>query len=75
MDKTKELTLALGNAAAMIGAIYEWVDKVQAQGGATSISGIAACNAMLKSLEKNRSRTKTLILEPAQKALGNLAVL
>lgn len=66
---SKELLNAAANAAAMIDAVYQWVDRVNEAGGATSISGIAACNAMIKSLEKNRARTVTLIIEPLAKAV------
>lgn len=65
-----ELRKALTNAAATIGAIYEWLDRVEKAGGATSISGVAACNAMLKSLRKNADRTEKLIMEPARVALA-----
>jgi predicted enzyme related to lactoylglutathione lyase len=63
------LAEALGNSAAMLGAVYQWLDKVNAAGGATSISGIAACNAMLKSIEGNRSRAEKLVMEPTRNAL------
>lgn len=72
MADNKELAIALGNAAAYIVAIHEWVDRVKAEGGTTSIAGVAKCHAMFQSIDKNRQRTETLILAPAQKALGNL---
>lgn len=65
-----EMYTALVNAAATIGAIYEWLDRVEKAGGATSISGMAACHAMLTSLRKNAGRTETLILAPARAALA-----
>lgn len=65
----KDLLNAATNAAAMLGAVYQWLDKVNAAGGATSISGVAACNAMLKSLERNRSRAETLVMEPLRAAI------
>lgn len=52
------------NAAAVIGAIYQHLERVEAAGGATSISGVAACNSMLKSLRQNAARTEKLIMEP-----------
>lgn len=52
------------NAAAVIGAIYEWLERVEQAGGATSISGMAACNSMLKSLRKNAKRTDDLVMAP-----------
>ena len=61
---------ALANAAATIGAIYQWIDMIEAAGGATSISGVAKCNAFLASMKKNRARTETLIMEPARAALA-----
>lgn len=66
----KELLRAASNAAAMIGAVYEWVDRINAEGGATTISGVAKCHAMLQSLEKNRTRTETLIMQPLRAALS-----
>ena len=49
-------------AAATIAAVYQWADQVHAAGGPTCISGIAACKAMLDSLNKNRERCDTLII-------------
>lgn len=68
-DANNDLLKAAINAAATISAIYEWLDRVEAAGGATSISGVAACNAMLKSLRKNAGRTETLILAPLRTAI------
>ena len=68
-----EKTKALANAAAMIHAIYQWIDQIEEAGGATSISGVAKCNAFLASMKKNRARTDELIMRPAQKALGEVA--
>jgi hypothetical protein len=61
---------AAKNAAATIAAIYEWLDRVERAGGATSIAGVAACNAMLTSLRKNAGRTEKLIMEPLRKAIA-----
>ena len=65
-----DLLRAAANAAAMLGAVYEWLDRVKAAGGATSISGVAACNAMLKSLEGNRSRAEKLVMQPLRDAVA-----
>ncbi len=64
-----DLLKAAKNAAAMLGAVYQWLDRVQASGGATSISGVAACNAMLKSLEGSRTRAEKLVMEPLREAI------
>ena len=64
-DKTK----ALVNAAATIGAVYQWIDQIEAAGGATSISGVAKCHAFLASMKKNRERMETLVMEPARQAI------
>lgn len=60
----EKLLKAAVNAAATITAIYEWLERVEKAGGATSISGLAACNAMLKSLRKNAPRTEKLVMKP-----------
>ena len=60
------LLAAAQNAAAMLQVIYTMADRADA----TSISGIAACNTMLKSMEKNRARTQTLILDPINAAIA-----
>jgi hypothetical protein len=67
---TADLVKALTAAAATIGAIYEWLDRVEKAGGATSISGAAACHAMLTSLRKNAGRTEKLVMEPARAAIA-----
>lgn len=69
MSDNGELLRAAANAAAVIGSIYEWLDRVEKAGGATSISGIAACNAMLKSLRKNADRTEQLVMVPLRAAI------
>jgi len=66
----EDLYKAAVNAAATIGAIYEWVDRVEKAGGATSVSGVAACHAMLTSLRKNAGRTETLVMDPLRKAIA-----
>lgn len=65
-----ELLAAATAAAATLGAVYEWLDRVKAAGGATSISGVASCNAMLKSLESNRARCEKLVMQPLRAALS-----
>ena len=64
-----DLLGAATNAAATLGAIYEWVDRVRDAGGPTCISGVAACNAMLASLENNRNRVEVLIMQPLRDAI------
>lgn len=71
-NDTQELLKAATNAAAMLGAVYQWLDQVQAAGGATSISGVAKCNAMLKSLESNRERADKLVIAPLKAAIAKM---
>lgn len=66
----QDLLIAAKNAAATIGAVYQWLEMVEKEGGATTIAGIAKCNAMLKSLRKNAARTETLIMEPLRAAIA-----
>jgi len=68
-DKT-DLLKAATNAAATIGAIYQWLDRVEKAGGPTCLSGIAECNAMVRSLRKNADRTEKLIMEPLRAAIA-----
>ena len=65
-----ELLIAAKNAALTIGAIYDWLDRVEKAGGTTSISGVAECHAMLTSLRKNADRTETLVMAPLRAALA-----
>ena len=58
MRHDDELLTAAKNAAATIGAIYKWLEMVEDAGGATSLSGVAKCHAMLTSLRKNADRTE-----------------
>ncbi|MEF2552012.1 hypothetical protein VQ042_11675 [Aurantimonas sp. A2-1-M11] len=69
----QRLLTATTNAAALIGATYEWLARVEKAGGATSIEGVAACHAMLTSLRKNADRTEKLVMEPLRKALAESA--
>ena len=64
-----QLRTAAKNSAATLVAIYEWVDRVNAVGGATCIEGAAKCHAMLHSLNKNRPRVEKLVLAPLRAAL------
>lgn len=70
MIETPPEITALANAAATIGAIYQWLDQIEEAGGATSISGVAKCNAFLASMKKNRARMETLVMEPARAAVA-----
>ncbi len=56
-------------AAATIQAMYEWLDRVEKAGGATSISGVAECHAMLKSMRKNADRVENLVMKPLREAI------
>lgn len=66
---SEKLLTAAMNAAATIDAIYQWLDRVEAAGGATSLEGVAACHAMLKSLAQNRARVQTLVVKPLREAI------
>ena len=68
-EKEVELLKAATNAAAMLGAVYDFVDQIDKLGGATSISGIAKCHAMLTSLKNNRARAETLVMAPLREAI------
>lgn len=63
------LLKAATNAAAMLGAIYEWLDRVEKAGGTTSIQGVASCHAMLKSLRSNEKRARDLVMRPLAELL------
>jgi hypothetical protein len=64
-----ELLKAATIAAATLDAVYQWIDRVNAAGGATSIAGVAACNSMLKSLNGNRARCEQLVMKPLREAI------
>jgi hypothetical protein len=66
-----ELLAAAKNAAATLVAIYDWVDQIEQAGGATSMTGIAKCHAMLKSLRRNSARVEELVLAPLRKAIAD----
>jgi hypothetical protein len=64
---------AATHATLVIGAFYEWVDRVEKCGGTGCLSGIAECHAMIESIKKNRPRVNQLVVEPLQKALKEYA--
>ena len=64
-----DLLKAAINAQNAIAAVYAWVDRVEKAGGATSLSGIAECHAMLRSLKGQRGRLDKLISEPLAAAI------
>lgn len=65
----ENLLKASKNAALTLNAIYEWLERIEANGGAMSISGVATCHSMLLSLRKNAARTQTLIFGPLNEAM------
>lgn len=70
MANDPNLMKAAKNAAATLVAVYEWLDRVEAAGGATSISGMASCHAMLTSLRKNAPRVEQMVLKPLREAIA-----
>lgn len=69
MTKEEKLIKAAKNAHMVIGGFYQWLDMVDAEGGATSISGVAKCNAMLKSMRDQRKRIDELVSDPLIEAI------
>ena len=69
-EQDLELLKAADAAAAMLSAVYQLLDRVNDAGGATCISGVAACNTMLKSLNSNRERAERLVMEPLRQAIA-----
>tara|TARA_R110000868_G_scaffold42850_5_gene144543 strand:- start:684 stop:920 length:237 start_codon:yes stop_codon:yes gene_type:complete len=65
-----DLLRAALNAQAMLVGVYQWVDRIEKAGGATSIEGISACHAMLKSLRANASRVDKLVTVPLEAAIA-----
>jgi len=55
---------AARNAQAALNAVYQWVDRVEAAGGVTCLSGVAEAHAMMKSLKGQIKRMDSLITEP-----------
>ena len=70
MGDNNELLTAAKNAAAVIGSVYEWLERVEQAGGLICLSGIAEANAMMKSLRKNAKRTDKLVMEPLLAAIA-----
>jgi hypothetical protein len=73
MGENDDLLKAAVNAAAVLNAIYEHLERVENAGGATTISGIAACHTMLTSMRKNAPRVQKLVVEPLRAALAKAA--
>lgn len=70
MPARSDLLKAAINAGAVIDAVYQYVDRIKVCGGPTTISGIAACKAMVDSLEQNRHRVEPTILKPLWDAIA-----
>jgi len=66
---TEDLLKAAHVAAATIDAMYQWIDRVEKAGGTTSISGIAACHAMITSMNQNRDRVQSMVMDPLNSAI------
>lgn len=65
-----DLLKSARNAAATIQAFYQWVDMINDAGGATSLEGVAKCHAFLTSMNKNRQRAQSLVLDPLNAAIA-----
>lgn len=65
----QKLLKAATNAAATLAALYDWLDKVDAAGGTTTLSGVAKAHAMLASMRKNRPRLVAHVMKPLKEAL------
>lgn len=61
------------NAGALIAAFYEWIERIEKCGGATTFSGIAECHAMLMSMKKNRAKIDESVIKPLAKAIQDQA--
>jgi hypothetical protein len=68
-DQAQLLAVAK-NAAAMLGAVYQWIDQVNGLGGPVNIAGVAKAHAMIKSLNGNRDRAEKLVMEPLRAAIA-----
>jgi hypothetical protein len=66
----EKLIKAAVNASNTIHAVYQWIDKIEAAGGAHSISGVAACHAFLTSMKKNKSRIDSSVMQPLEAELS-----
>jgi tRNA G37 N-methylase TrmD len=69
MTKDTTLLKAAINASNTIHGIYQWVDMIEAEGGAGTISGVAKCHAFLTSMKKNKSRLDSLVMSPLAEEL------
>lgn len=69
-EQTQKLLVAAMRAAATIAAIYQLVDRVNKAGGATSIDGVAACHAMLQSMNNQRARLNKTVLDPLNEIIS-----
>jgi hypothetical protein len=54
-------------AGITIATIYEMLDMIDKGGGLINPKGVAATNAMLTSLRRNRARIETTIMAPMRK--------
>jgi hypothetical protein len=61
-----DLTKPGAVAVAMLDSIVELSDRAEALGGATSIAGVAALNAMQKSIQKNKERMRAALQKAAR---------
>jgi hypothetical protein len=55
---------ALRNAVNIIEAVFEWRERVERAGGATSVAGMAACADMLEAFRKNQDRIENTSCSP-----------
>ena len=69
MTKDTTLLKAAVNASNTIHGIYQWVDMIEAEGGAGTISGVAKCHAFLTSMKKSKSRIDSLVMYPLAEEL------
>jgi hypothetical protein len=65
-----KLIKAAVNASNTIHAFYQWIDKIEAAGGAKSISGVATCHAFLESMKMQKPRIDRLVMEPLEAELN-----
>jgi hypothetical protein len=70
MSKDTTLLKAAVNASNTIHGIYQWVDMIEAEGGVSTISGVAKCHAFLTSMKKNKSRLDSLVMSPLAEELN-----
>lgn len=69
-EQRADLLTTAKNAAASISAIYQWLERVEKAGGATSLEGVSACHAMIKSMRRNADRIETLVTVPLLSAIS-----